>query len=128
KAVNAATKAIPQNARKHLPLARELLVNGPGGLINAGLDSVLLKYGVLGTASNMPEHSAAYFGPNDLLGGLTLKEAREIFQRSIATDYAKKNLFLVNVTNLDGAAQEFDFNFFVTEISYPGATVAGEAV
>ena len=129
KAVQAANKALPKGMREYGPLARKLLFKGPEGLLQAGMDMVLEKYGGLfGLPSNIPHHSEEYFGPFKLLGGLTRTEAQQIFDESMQIDYAVKNLFLVRVTNLSAQQNDFDVNFFVTDVSYPGMTAAGEDV
>lgn len=127
KAIANVQASTPSKIQKHLPLARKLLFGGVDSFANAGLDLLLERFGVLGGAgSRIPGTSRALREPTALLGGITLKQAREIFEQSIATDFAKKNLWCIRVTNLNGGA--IDFNLFATDVSYAPFTVTGDAV
>lgn len=128
KAVQKIQTKIPKKIQQHLPLARKLLYGGPEAFVNAGLDLLLERFGVLGGAgSRIPGTSPSLRAPTPLLGGITLKQAREIFEQSAAIDFAKKNLWCIRVTNLNGG-MDFEFNFFATDVSYTPFTIAGEAV
>lgn len=122
-AIKKVVSKIPASARKHLPLARKLLSGGVSGLIDGALDNLFEKFGINGTL--LPGSAAA--GPSQLLGGITLQQAKEIFDQSIATDFAKKNLWCIRVRNLQGGTP-LDINLFATDVSYPGFTVTGDAV
>jgi len=59
--------------------------------------------------------------PNPLLGGITPKKAFKIIQQTLSTKFAKKNLFLIEISsNLLGGNLNMPqvFNMFVTEVEY----------
>ena len=128
KAVHSVKASTPNKIQKHLPLARKLLFKGPDAFLNAGLDALLERFGVIGGAgSRLPGQSRALREPTELLGGITLKQAREIFEQSAATDFSKRNLWCIRITNLSGGESP-DFNLFATDVSYAPYTITGDAV
>lgn len=70
---------------------------------------------------------------NPLFGGITPFEAQRIHDEVIATQYAKKNLFFLEILDFfpgDGGAQRGapnPFNLFATGVSFTPHTVTGEA-
>lgn len=118
---------IPTKVQQHLPLARKLIRGDIDGAINVGLDMVGEKFGVPGFGSRYPGPSMGLFTPSALLGGITMKEARAIFEECVATDYAKKNLWHIAITNLSGG-EPYNFNLFATDVGYAPSTVSGDAV
>lgn len=123
KALDRAVSKIPKGARKHLPLARALMTGGVTGLIDAGLDGLMEKFGINGTL--LP--GAAASGPSQLIGGITMADARRLMEDHAATDFAKKNLWCIRVRNIQGG-DPLDINLFAIDVSYPGFTVQGDAV
>ncbi len=117
------TAKIPAGARKHLPLARKLLTGGVGGLVDAGMDALFGKLGINGTL--LPGMSAG--GASDLIGGITLADARQRFEAHAALDLAKKNLWCIRVRNVQGGAA-MDINMFALDVNYPSYSVQGEPV
>lgn len=104
---------VPATVQKHLPLAR--------AIANGDIDSVLnnILSGALGSD----------FGTTPLLGGITLREAREIFDKTSQIDYAKKNLWCLSITDLQPATENPSMiNFLATDVGYAPITIAGEAV
>lgn len=68
---------------------------------------------------------------NLLFGGITPREAREMVTSMLAEQFARKNLFLVEVTsNLGGGTLNMPsrFNMFVTDIEYSPFILQGEKV
>lgn len=69
-----------------------------------------------------------------LLGGITPFEARQILQEIQSTNYARKNLFFLEILDYfpaDGGASGQSsglFNLFATSVSFGPCTAAGEAV
>lgn len=109
--------AIPSAINKYVPAIRDVLQGDFSGAANSLLDQVLgpsLGASLEGTALR-------------LAGGITLTEARRIFEQSANTVYAKKNLWHIGVTNLGGGAAP-DINLFATDVSYTAHTITGEAV
>lgn len=128
KALQEAKARTPTSVQRYLPLARKLLFQGPEGLVNAGLDELLERFGVIGgPGTRLPRSTGAIYQPSELIGGITLKRAREMFQRHIETDFAKKNLWCIRVTNVSGG-DPFDINLFATDVSYSGFQVTGQPV
>jgi len=69
---------------------------------------------------------ARYWGSRTpLFGGITPKEAKAIYEASRAERFAKKNLWLLEVTNAAGVT-EGKFNLFATEVEYAPFTITGE--
>lgn len=60
-----------------------------------------------------------------LFGGITPKEAKAIYDTSRAESFAKKNLWLLEVTNAAGVT-EGKFNLFATEVEYAPFNITGE--
>lgn len=114
---------IPDSARKHLPLARKFMSGGISGVIDAGLDSLFERAGIGGTL--LPGSGAT--GPSELIGGITLAEARKRFEDFIAVPLAKKNLFCLRIRNIQGG-DPLDINMFAIDVSYSGFTIQGDAV
>ncbi|MGS0741353.1 hypothetical protein ACVBEF_05915 [Glaciimonas sp. GG7] len=138
-------------AKKYLPPGMGALVNtglGVGNkLINGDLKGAALSFLDSGLLANyfprvdgLAALAAYWVTPTPLLGGITPAEAKAIFDACSATRYAKKNLFLIEVTDLmpstmdslvskltagDGASM---FNLFVTEVNYSPWTITGDKV
>lgn len=123
KALGKVASAIPASARKHLPLARKLMSGGVAGLVDAGLDRLFEKVGINGTL--LPGGGAD--GPAALLGGISLADARRLFEEHSSIVFAKRNLFCIRVRNIQGG-DPLDINMFATDVSYPAFTVQGDAV
>ena len=68
---------------------------------------------------------------NPLYGGITPSEAQRIHDEVMATQYAKKNLFFLEVLDFyptDGGAQGANpFNLFATGVSFAPHTITGDA-
>lgn len=136
--------------------AKKYLPPGMGSLVNTGLNvgNKLLGGDLRGAALSFLDSGllanyfprvdgvaalAAYWNtPTPLLGGITPAEAKAFFDTCSATRYAKKNLFLIEVTDLmpssmdtlvsrltagDGASM---FNLFATEVNYSPWTITGD--
>lgn len=102
--------SVSEKVQDYLPLARAIAGGDADGVARLGLDMA----------------TQALFQPSSVMGGLTLKQARGIFDQAVATDYARKNLWHINISNLAGS-QPYNFNLFATEVSYEHG-VGGEAV
>lgn len=123
KALDKVASAIPASARKHLPLARKLMSGGVAGLVDAGLDRLFEKVGINGTL--LPGGGAD--GPAALLGGISLADARRLFEEHSSIVFAKRNLFCIRVRNIQGG-DPLDINMFATDVSYSGFTAQGDAI
>ncbi len=116
---------IPSKLQEQTNVAKALFRGDIDGAIGAGLDNLFLKLGISGTRG-------AKFGaltePTRMLGGLTMKKVKELFERSSATTYAKKNLWLLRISNLKGGIEDADLNLFAVDLSYAPITITGDAV
>lgn len=89
-------------------------------LLDAGLvDAFFLDHGHART-------QARYWAtPTPLFGGITPMQARAIYAASRAETFARKNLWLLEVSNAAGVT-EGKFNLFATEVEYAPSTLTGE--
>lgn len=123
----ARVEAIPVVA-KHLPLARALRDGDAASSVEAALRLLLAddKPGRNPSAAAVTRPK-----PLPLLGGITIKRAREIFEQYSATQFAKKNLWFLRIGDikpLGGGYAPLDINLFATEVSYSPSTIVGDAV
>ncbi len=125
-AIGQAKSVVPRDARKNLPLARKILTGDVNGIIDFGLNEAFARLGLSGT--NGPDGSStARYSQSMLLGGITMREAKKIFDKASQITWAKKNLWNLRITNLKGATP-MDVNLFAVDVSYPGFTVQGDKV
>lgn len=109
--------SVPTKLSKYLPAATSLLRGDVSGAAGRLLDQVLGP--LLGSSLEGTQLK--------LSGGITLDEARRIFEETANTDFAKKNLWYISVTNIGGGSAPY-LNLFATEVSYAPYTIAGEAL
>lgn len=121
----AARGKLPSKVAKYLPSARKLL----GGDIEGAVLDALGIVDAGGGSIGRPRIGGSLARPSPLLGGINLKKVREIFEKSAGTEYAKKNLWFLSITDLKNNGGELvDHNLFATDVSYAPLTVVGEAV
>ena len=115
--------------------------------VNANVDPEVQKYAAFGVskvASFMNGGSVANVGgigqasadgwwntPAKLIGGITPKDAQEIYLRARNQRRVKKNLWLIEVSSkLNSGEQNIPslFNLFATEVSYSPCILTGEPV
>lgn len=103
-------------------------------------DSVTLRHVPPGLASSAPVRSLRPVPtgnplrtPSPLLGGLTLEMAARIHAESRSIEHAKKNLFIVEVSDLkktkSGLVEgdgPYTFNFFAVDVGYTAHNLIGE--
>ena len=76
-----------------------------------------------------PEHF--YTTPNPLMGGITPRDAKKLYQEALAEKRSRKNLWLLEVSSkLNDGEQNIPglFNMFATEVSYSPFILSGDAV
>lgn len=122
-AVNKLAAKVPASVRKQMPLARQLLNGNIGGAVDSALDALFQKMGISGTL--LPNSVAP--GASPLFGGITAQMARDIFEQSRSTEFAKKNLWCLRVRNIQGG-EALDINMFATDVSYSSFSVQGDSV
>ncbi|WP_313453290.1 hypothetical protein [Stutzerimonas nitrititolerans] len=108
---------VPAKVSKYVPAIRSVLQGDFAGAAGSVLDQLLGP--MLG--------SSIEGSPLALAGGITLAEARRMFEESANTVYAKKNLWHINATNVS-AGMAPNINLFATEVGYSPHTMTGEAV
>lgn len=108
---------IPSSVNKYVPAIRSALQGNFSGAASSLLDQVLGP--MLGSSLEGTELKLA--------GGITLDEARRIFEESAGTDYAKKNLWHLAVANIAGGTAP-NINLFATDVGYTAHTLTGEAI
>lgn len=108
---------VPAAVNKYVPAVRSLLQGDFSGALGGVLDQLLGP--LLGSSLDGR--------PLALAGGITLGEARRIFEESANTEYAKKNLWHISATNIS-AGMAPNINLFATEVGYSPHTMTGEAV
>lgn len=87
--------------------------------LDSGLIDTLFADG--GTARSQARFWA---GRNPLFGGITPKQAKAIYEASLALPKAKKNLWLLEVTTASGRVERF--NLFATEVDYSPHIIVGD--
>lgn len=128
----ARVEAIPVVA-KHLPLARALRGGDAVGTVQEAI-RLLLDDDKPGRDSGASAGAGGAKPPTiPLLGGITFKRAREIFEQYRATQFAKKNLWFLRIGDIkpkpQGAGQPpLDINLFATDVSYSPVTITGDTV
>ena len=116
------------SASKYLPALRNARHGDFSGAIT--LASQVATNDLLGRAlGKLSKKKAAKSNPPRLLGGITIEKAKEIFQKSAAINFAKKNLFYVSIIDVaPGGGELADFNLFSTDASYSPSTITGDKV
>lgn len=66
-------------------------------------------------------------GTSKISGGITLQEARRMFEEAAATDFSRKNLFHISAVNVSRGSAP-NLNLFATAVAYAPHTLVGEAV
>lgn len=99
------------------------------GAIGSVIDSGVLAQYLPQLAGGLG--NALFLGtPTPLFGGISPIEALRLYQESAAETYARKNLFLIEITSfgLSGPSDvaEQKFNLFATDVGYTPFTVNGD--
>lgn len=125
----AASKYIPSSVNKAINVAGNIggnLMNG--NLLGAGAG--LLNTGIfdktLGNLSGVMKQAAYWNTSTPMFGGITPAEAKAIHQKSIATNFTKKNLFIIEVSSLLYGDISDRFNLYASEVEYSPSTITGE--
>lgn len=121
-------RRLPGSVQKSLPLARKLLYGGTDALLHSGIDMLMERYGVIGgPGSRIPGDPRSLLQPTELLGGITLKQARQMFDECMETSWQKRNLWFINITNISGGLP-FNLNLFATDVGYTGFNTIGDPI
>lgn len=143
-ALNAGKSIAEAQIKRHLPAGLGGLVGIGGRALKgdiSGAASALVGSGILRNklpfASGLVDQILFMNSDNPLMGGISPSKAREIHETYSNTEFARKNLFLLEVSDLspasDGSNRYVEeggiygtFNLFVTELSYSPLTITGE--
>lgn len=127
-AKNLVNKFVPANARKVLGTANKVLGDYNSGGMNGVAMGLLRDYGGLIAGQGSLASQAQYWNKNiPLFGGVTPAEAARIYTQMHEHQFAKKNLFLVQVrSKLEDDGISSLFNMFATEVDYAPFTVTGD--
>lgn len=143
-ALSAGASIAEAQIKRHLPAELGGLVGIGGKLINGDINGAaesLVGSGILRSrlpfASGIVDQILYMNSESPLMGGITPDKAREIHDRYSNTKFARKNLFLLEISEKrpakDGSNKNLrvggilnTFNLFVTEISYSPFTITGE--
>lgn len=119
-------KHIPQSAQRALGVGAGILGDlKKGNFDGAGLK--LLDSGMLDGVLSGKGDNSFFSRANPLFGGITPARAKMMYENFRGNDFAKKNLFLVEVeSNLNGASVSEAFNMFVIGLDYEPFTVSGD--
>lgn len=117
---------LPTALTKNVPLVRSVISGDIDRIGNSILDNVIgADYAMRGLFP-----LGDFRGRSSLIGGITLEEARAIFEQTRKIEYARKNLFCIQIEDLNPSWQESPalINMFATDVSYAPWTITGDAV
>lgn len=117
---------LPNALTQNVPLIRSVISGDLDRIGNSILDSVIgADYAMRGLFP-----LGDFRGRSSLMGGITLDDARAIFEQTRKIEYARKNLFCIQIEDLNPSWQESPalINMFATDVSYAPWTITGDAV
>lgn len=116
---------LPNQVSQNLPLIRSVISGDLDRIGNSILDNVLgADYAMRGL---FPLGDSK--GRSSLVGGITLEDARAIFEQTRNIEYARKNLFHLQIEDLiPGKETPSNINMFATDVGYAPWTITGDAV
>ena len=116
--------------------------NPADGIISAGLGMLQNRLGAK-IGGRLAQELFNLFGPagasldvpSEIVGGISLKDAKQIFDRTSQISYARKNLFFVSIVDvmmgdqnpLETSMMAY-LNLFATEVSYAPITIQGDPI
>lgn len=108
---------IPPKIARHMPIARRILSGDIDGAIDQAVSE---RFGLARTGGPMGEGWARVGGPSRLLGGITPKRVKQIYQQMAGIEYAKKNLWVLRITDLrPQRGDEFSsINLFAVDVAH----------
>lgn len=116
---------IPTKVTQNLPLIRSVISGDLDRIANSVLDSTIgADYAMRGLFP-----SGASRGRSQLIGGISMADAKAIFDQTSKIEYARKNLWHLQIEDLiPGKETPSNINLFATDVSYQPWTIAGDAV
>lgn len=136
---NAASHAVEKTINKYIPKQIQKAVNvgmsATSDLLNGNWQEAgmkVLRSGLIGDlfpkSSGIISQYAAYGVPTPMYGGVSPAEAKRIYEESRGETFAKKNLWLIEVSSPLNCAVSGRFNLFATELEYSPFIVQGDKV
>ena len=130
-AMSAASKYVPSSVNKLINNSGKIggaLMNGDllgaaGGLLNTGILN-----GVLGKLAGPLKQARYWATPTPLFGGISPAMAKAMHQESTGIEYAKKNLFIIEVSSLIGGDFSSRFNMLASSVDYSPTTITGNKI
>jgi len=124
--MNAVNRHIPAHARHAIDAGAAAV----GDILRGDWDAAVFNVlrGLLPGIGGDLASQAAYWGrPTPLFGGISPREAKNIYDAMRGEHFAKKNLWLLEVKSaLTGDAWNERFNLFATELEYAPFIIAGD--
>ena len=130
-AMSAVSKYAPSSVNKLINNSGKIggaLMNGDllgaaGGLLNTGILN-----GVLGKLAGPLKQARYWATPTPLFGGISPAMAKAMHQESTGIEYAKKNLFIIEVSSLIGGDFSSRFNMLASSVDYSPTTITGNKI
>jgi len=130
-AMSAASKYVPSSVNKLINNSGKIggklmsgdLLGAAGGLLNTGILN-----GVLGKLAGPLKQARYWATPTPLFGGISPAMAKAMHQESTGIEYAKKNLFIIEVSSLIGGDFSSRFNMLASSVEYSPATITGNKI
>lgn len=130
-AMSAVSKYVPSSVNKLINNSGKIggaLMNGDllgaaGGLLNTGILN-----GVLGKLAGPLKQARYWATPTPLFGGISPAMAKAMHQESTGIEYAKKNLFIIEVSSLIGGDFSSRFNMLASSVEYSPTTITGNKI
>lgn len=116
---------LPNKLTQNMPMIRSVLSGDLDRIGNSVLDNAIgADYAVRGL---FPLGDAR--GRSSLIGGITLSEAKTIFEQTRGIEYARKNLWRLEIEDLSPRQESPSLiNLLATDVSYAPWTITGDAV
>jgi len=130
-AMSAASKYVPSSVNKLInnsgKIGGKLMSGDLLGAAGSLLDTGILN-GVLGKLAGPLKQARYWATPTPLFGGISPAMAKAMHQESTGIEYAKKNLFIIEVSSLIGGDFSSRFNMLASSVEYSPTTITGNKI
>jgi hypothetical protein len=116
---------VPNKITQNLPIIRSVISGDLDRIANSVLDSTIgADYAMRGLFPH-----GDFKGRSSLVGGISLADAKAIFDQTSKIEYARKNLFHLQIEDLKPSKESpAHINLFATDVGYSPWTITGDAV